>query len=75
MEPFYPVPAPDAKKIYNRYKELAQKEESITFIGRLANYRYYNMDQVVASALKEFGNLKAKFCPDLERRTLEVIMR
>ncbi len=75
VEPFYPVPAPDAKKIYNRYKELARKEENITFIGRLANYRYFNMDQVVASALKEFKNLKTKFSPNLERRTLEVVLR
>ena len=70
VEPFYPIPAPDAKKIFNHYKALAQSEKNITFIGRLANYRYYNMDQVVASALKEFENLKIKFFHGPERRSL-----
>ena len=75
VEPFYPIPAPDAKKIYNHYKELARREQNITFIGRLAGYRYFNMDQEVALALKEFENLKAKYSPGLERHTLEVVVR
>ena len=75
VEPFYPIPAPDAKKIYNHYKELARREQNITFIGRLAGYRYFNMDQVVALALKEFENLNAKYSPGLERHTLELVVR
>ena len=43
-EPYYPIPAPDAAALYKKYKELADEEKSVSFIGRLATYRYYNMD-------------------------------
>ena len=62
-EPFYPVPAPDARALYNRYAERAAVEPGVTFVGRLATYRYYNMDQVVASALTEFERLRASAEP------------
>ena len=52
-EPYYPIPAPDTKALYGRYAELAAAEKDITFLGRLATYRYINMDQVVADALSE----------------------
>lgn len=51
-DPYYPVPRPENHALYRRYKELAAKEHSVTFVGRLAEYRYYNMDQVVAAALR-----------------------
>jgi UDP-galactopyranose mutase len=57
-EPYYPIPAPDTSAIYKRYKELADAESRISFIGRLATYRYYNMDQVVAMALTEVDKLE-----------------
>ena len=50
-EPFYPVPRPDNEALYKRYRELADKQKNVTFVGRLAQYRYYNMDQVVGAAL------------------------
>jgi UDP-galactopyranose mutase len=53
-EPYYPVPAPDARRAYARYAEMAALEQNVSFIGRLATYRYYNMDQVVGMALAEF---------------------
>ena len=56
-EPFYPIPAPDARTLYQRYAERAALEKNVSFVGRLATYRYYNMDQVVASALVEFEKL------------------
>lgn len=56
-EPFYPVPAPDARAAYQRYARLAAAERNVSFIGRLATYRYYNMDQVVGMALAEARNL------------------
>ncbi|MDB6174719.1 MAG: UDP-galactopyranose mutase [Chthoniobacteraceae bacterium] len=58
-EPYYPVPAPDARKLYERYAALADVEKGVSFVGRLATYRYYNMDQVVGMALAEFEKLKA----------------
>jgi UDP-galactopyranose mutase len=50
-DPYYPVPAPEARQLYARYAELAERERRVTFVGRLGTYRYYNMDQVVAQAL------------------------
>lgn len=52
-DPYYPIPAPDAAAQYKQYKALADQERDVIFIGRLATYRYYNMDQVVGMALAE----------------------
>ncbi len=51
-DPYYPVPRPENKLLYRRYRSLAAREKNVTFVGRLAQYRYYNMDQVVGAALK-----------------------
>ena len=50
-DPYYPVPTPDNAAQYARYRELAESTPGVWFVGRLATYRYYNMDQVVAQAL------------------------
>lgn len=50
-EPYYPIPTATNEAQYQRYKALADQESGVTFVGRLAQYRYYNMDQVVAAAL------------------------
>lgn len=50
-DPYYPVPRTENEAIFKRYEALAQKESNVTFVGRLAQYRYYNMDQVVGAAL------------------------
>ena len=60
-EPYYPVPAPDARAAYQQYADLAAAEPDTSFIGRLASYRYYNMDQVTAMALAEADRLLARF--------------
>lgn len=51
-EPYYPIPRAENQALYKQYRALARKEKGVTFVGRLAQYRYYNMDQVVAAALK-----------------------
>ena len=51
-EPYYPVPRPANQELYRRYQELAASEPNVLFLGRLAQYRYYNMDQAAAAALK-----------------------
>lgn len=50
-DPYYPVPRPENAELYQRYKQLADATPGVYFCGRLATYRYYNMDQVVAQAL------------------------
>lgn len=60
-EPYYPIPAPDAREIYQKYAQLAAAEKNTSFIGRLATYRYYNMDQVTAMALTEADKLIAQY--------------
>ena len=57
-EPYYPIPAPDAKALYSRYAGRAALEQNVSFVGRLATYRYYNMDQIVGMALAEFNRLR-----------------
>lgn len=50
-DPYYPVPRPENEALFKRYQALAETETRVHFVGRLAQYRYYNMDQVVAAAL------------------------
>ncbi len=60
-EPYYPIPAPEAQALYKKYAEMGDAEENVSFIGRLATYRYYNMDQVTAMALTEFDKLAKRY--------------
>lgn len=50
-DPYYPIPDVRNGQLYKKYKELADNTPCVTFVGRLAQYKYYNMDQVVAAAL------------------------
>jgi UDP-galactopyranose mutase len=50
-DPYYPVPSVENEALFKRYEALANAETGVTFVGRLAQYRYYNMDQVVGAAL------------------------
>ena len=59
-DPYYPVPRPENSMLYKKYQALASQMPNVHFVGRLAAYRYYNMDQVVASALTLYGKLKAE---------------
>lgn len=59
-DPFYPIPRPENEALLRQYQALADQEDNVTFIGRLAQYRYYNMDQVVAAALKASEDLLAR---------------
>lgn len=51
-DPYYPIPRPENDELYRLYAAQAAREKNTIFVGRLAQYRYYNMDQVVAVALK-----------------------
>ena len=50
-DPYYPIPRDENEILFKKYKSLADCEKNVTFVGRLAEYRYYNMDQVVGAAL------------------------
>ena len=56
-DPYYPVPRPENNELYQKYKALADATPNVHFAGRLATYRYYNMDQVVAQALTLYAKL------------------
>jgi UDP-galactopyranose mutase len=50
-DPYYPIPRQENQDLFRKYAEMAEQEKNVSFTGRLAEYKYYNMDQVVASAL------------------------
>lgn len=56
-DPYYPVPRAENQALYKQYEVLALQARDVTFVGRLATYRYYNMDQVVGQALAAFRRL------------------
>jgi UDP-galactopyranose mutase len=59
-DPYYPVPRPENAERYKQYEALARQTENVWFVGRLATYRYYNMDQVVGQALATFRRIEAE---------------
>lgn len=56
-DPYYPVPRPENQALFKRYEALALQTPEVSFVGRLATYRYYNMDQVVGQALTTFRRI------------------
>jgi UDP-galactopyranose mutase len=56
-DPYYPVPRPENAEVYKKYQQLADTMTNTYFVGRLATYKYYNMDQVVAQALTLFKKI------------------
>ena len=59
-DPYYPIPRDDNQALYKRYEALADATPNVTFVGRLATYRYYNMDQIVGQALATFRRIDDK---------------
>ncbi|HEX8126860.1 MAG TPA: UDP-galactopyranose mutase [Allosphingosinicella sp.] len=58
-DPYYPIPRAENQALFKKYEALADSTPGVTFVGRLATYRYYNMDQVVGQALTAFRRLDA----------------
>lgn len=58
-DPYYPVPRTENELLFKRYESMGAEERGVTFVGRLAQYRYYNMDQVVGAALAAAKRLLA----------------
>jgi UDP-galactopyranose mutase len=59
-DPYYPIPRPENQELYKKYEALADQTPNVTFVGRLATYRYYNMDQIVGQALATFRRMDEK---------------
>ncbi|MEJ1157275.1 UDP-galactopyranose mutase [Prosthecomicrobium sp. N25] len=57
-DPYYPVPRAENQELYRRYERLAAAVRNVWFVGRLATYRYYNMDQVVGQALATYRRIQ-----------------
>ena len=57
-DPYYPIPRPENAQLYARYQALAAQKRGVHFAGRLATYKYYNMDQVVAQALTLYSKIQ-----------------
>jgi UDP-galactopyranose mutase len=64
-DPYYPIPRPENQELFKKYEALGDATEGVTFVGRLATYRYYNMDQIVGQALATFRRM------DERRKRLE----
>jgi UDP-galactopyranose mutase len=74
-DPYYPIPRDENQALYKRYEALALAEEGVSFVGRLATYRYYNMDQVVGQALATYRRLVGKWRTEQAPATLPVADR
>jgi UDP-galactopyranose mutase len=71
-EPYYPIPRAENRALFQRYEALAQASPDVTFVGRLASYRDYQMDQVVAQALASYRRMRAAMAsaPEATRSAL-----
>ena len=58
-DPYYPIPRPENAEVYKKYQTLASEQKNVWFVGRLATYKYYNMDQCVAQALSTYKKIVA----------------
>jgi UDP-galactopyranose mutase len=63
-DPYYPIPKAENEALFKRYQALAAKTPEVLFVGRLATYRYYNMDQVVGQALATYRRHAAQMSGD-----------
>ncbi|MEN3746063.1 UDP-galactopyranose mutase [Sphingomonas sp. HF-S3] len=66
-DPYYPIPRRENLALFKRYEALALDQSDVTFVGRLATYRYYNMDQVVGQALAKYRWLASRWAKPEER--------
>ena len=57
MEPYYPVNDEKNNRLFQEYKKLAEQEKNVVFGGRLGDYKYYDMDKVIAAALNRLETL------------------
>ena len=68
-DPYYPVPRPENAELFKKYEILALAAKGVWFVGRLATYRYYNMDQVVGQALATFRRIDETLGTSVQRKS------
>jgi UDP-galactopyranose mutase len=69
-DPYYPVPRPENAELYKKYQALAEATPDVHFVGRLATYKYYNMDQVVGQALAVYSRIVGQKRAEATRATM-----
>jgi UDP-galactopyranose mutase len=72
-DPYYPVPRPENQELYKKYERLALATPNVWFVGRLATYRYYNMDQIVGQALATFRRINESLPAEADTSSVKVV--
>jgi UDP-galactopyranose mutase len=72
-DPYYPIPKAENQELYKKYERLALVTPNVWFVGRLATYRYYNMDQIVGQALATFRRINEALPVGADTSTVEVM--
>src|SRR5918998_159924 len=72
-DPYYPVPKAENQELFKRYEKLALATPDVWFVGRLATYRYYNMDQIVGQALATFRRINEALPVGADTSTVKVM--
>jgi len=72
-DPYYPIPRPENDALFKRYEALALGTPEVLFVGRLATYRYYNMDQVVGQALATYRRHSAQLKSAVAANDIDVV--
>jgi UDP-galactopyranose mutase len=72
-DPYYPIPKAENQELYKRYERLALVTPHVWFVGRLATYRYYNMDQIVGQALATFRRINEALPADADTSSIQAV--
>jgi UDP-galactopyranose mutase len=72
-DPYYPIPKPENQELFKKYERLGLATPNVWFVGRLATYRYYNMDQIVGQALATFRRINEALPADADTSPARVM--
>jgi UDP-galactopyranose mutase len=72
-DPYYPVPKPENQELFKKYERLALATPNVWFVGRLATYRYFNMDQIVGQALATYRRIHEALPTSADTTSVEVV--
>jgi UDP-galactopyranose mutase len=72
-DPYYPIPKAENQELFKKYERLAQAPPDVWFVGRLATYRYYNMDQIVGQALATFRRINESLPVGADTSAVKVV--